>query len=288
MKPSTSRFLSIRGLQYHLRAWGRHGAAPLVLLHGWMDVSASFQFLVDALRGDWHALAPDWRGFGRTEAPRADCYWFPDYLGDLDALLDEVSPQEPVTLVGHSMGGNVALLYAGVRPQRVRAVVNLEGFGLHDTAPEMAPERYARWLDDLRELRPLRDYESLQAVALRLRKTNPRLTTERAAFLAPHWAQATAEGRWRPAADPAHKIVNPVLYRWAEVAACWQRIACPVLWVQGSDTDAHKWAGTQEEVERRRARIGHCVAVTIEAAGHMLHHDQPERLARLIEEFLAD
>ncbi|MFN7572984.1 MAG: alpha/beta hydrolase [Betaproteobacteria bacterium] len=286
MKPSTSRFLPLRGLTYHLREWGRRGAPPVVLLHGWMDMSASFQFVVDELRGDWHLIAPDWRGFGRSGATGADCYWFPDYLGDLDALLDAVSPHEPVALVGHSMGGNVALMYAGARPQRVRALVNLEGFGLHDTTPEMAPARYACWLDELREQPPLRDYATREAVALRLRKTNPRLSEARAAFLAEHWAVPTAEGRWRLAADPAHRLVNPTLYRWAEVAACWARIACPVLWVEGADTDAHKWAGDAAELERRRAVIPICRAATVPDAGHMLHHDQPAALARLIEEFL--
>lgn len=287
MKTSNSRLLPIRGLSYHLREWGRRGAAPVVLLHGWMDVSASFQFVVDELAGDWHLIAPDWRGFGRTEALPTDCYWFPDYLGDLDALLDVISPHQPVMLIGHSMGGNVALMYAGVRPQRVRALVNLEGFGLHDTTPDMAPARYARWLDELREQPPLRDYVSREAVALRLRKTNPRLTAERADFLAQHWAVPTTDGRWRLAADPAHRLVNPVLYRWAEVAACWAQIACPVLWVEGAATDAHKWAGDAAELERRRAAIRNCRTATVPDAGHMLHHDQPARVARLIEEFLA-
>ena len=67
MTPSRSRFLSIRGLRYHLREWGLEGAPKLFMLHGWMDVSASFQFVVDELAADWHVIAPDWRGFGQTE-----------------------------------------------------------------------------------------------------------------------------------------------------------------------------------------------------------------------------
>uniref|UniRef100_UPI002362DFF1 alpha/beta fold hydrolase n=3 Tax=Pseudomonadota TaxID=1224 RepID=UPI002362DFF1 len=82
------------------------GRPPLVLLHGWMDVGASFQFVVDALAGDREVIALDWRGFGLSEASGAGCYWFPDYLADLDALLDAVSPSAPVDLLGHSMGGN--------------------------------------------------------------------------------------------------------------------------------------------------------------------------------------
>ena len=216
MNVSRSRFLDIRGLRYHVREWGAEDAPLLVMLHGWMDVSASFQFVVDALARDWHVAAPDWRGFGRSERTHADSYWFPDYLADLDRLLDALSPQAPVRLLGHSMGGNVAMLYAGVRPARVCALLNLEGFGLRDGAPEHAPARYAQWLDELRAGASLRDYASLDEVAARLMKNNPRLTAERAAFLAPHWSEPDGAGRLRIAGDPAHRIVNPVQYRWSE------------------------------------------------------------------------
>src|SRR5262245_49556059 len=101
MKKSESLFLDIRGLRYHCRCWGDPTAPKLVLLHGWMDVSASFQFLVDALRGEWRAIAPDWRGYGLSDWSGADSYWFPDYLADLDVLLRELAPSEPVVLIGH-------------------------------------------------------------------------------------------------------------------------------------------------------------------------------------------
>jgi pimeloyl-ACP methyl ester carboxylesterase len=286
MKSSYSRFVELRRLRYHVREWGASGAPKLVLLHGWMDVSASFQFVVDELQRDWHVLAPDWRGYGLTAWTSADCYWFPDYLADLDLLLDALAPAEAVRIVGHSMGGNVALIYAGIRPQRVAAVVNLEGFGLKETAPDRAPERYARWIDELKTPATLRDYGSLAEVAQRLRRNNPRLAPEAAMFLAAHWSQPTPDGRYRIAGDPAHKIVNPVLYRWEEIAACWARIACPVLWVQAADTDAHRWAGGQNEIDRRRRSVPNVQQATVADAGHMLHHDQPRAVAALIEGFL--
>jgi pimeloyl-ACP methyl ester carboxylesterase len=84
------------------------------------------------------------------------------------------------------MGGNIATLYAGVRPQRVSRLVNLEGFGLANTVPAQAPNRYAQWLDELREPPSIQSYPSREAVAERLRKNNPRLTPERAMFLSDH------------------------------------------------------------------------------------------------------
>jgi pimeloyl-ACP methyl ester carboxylesterase len=291
MKQSRSEFIDVRGLRYHLRHWGDEGAPALLMLHGWMDVSASFQFMVDCLERDWHVIAPDWRGFGLTQRGGADSYWFPDYLGDLDALLDHCAGPEPVNLLGHSMGGNVATLYAGVRPQRVRKLVNLEGFGLAPSRPEQAPKRYAKWLDELRTPPAMRTYGSREEVAARLQKTNPRLSAERAAYLAAHWAAQDEAGAWEILGDPAHKLGNPVLYRIEEVLACWKAISAPVLWVEAAGTEAWRWLGGKEqgraEIDRRIACIPQVTTAVIAGAGHMLHHDQPQALARLVENFLA-
>ena len=289
-RPHRSEFLSLRGLRHHVLRWGQAvpGQPPLVMVHGWMDVGASFQFVVDALQRDREVIALDWRGFGLSETSGSDCYWFPDYLGDLDALLDAVSPGAPVDLVGHSMGGNVAMSYAGVRPQRIRRLVNLEGFGMPDVSPAAAPERLARWLDELKEPPSLRPYATLADVAERLRKNNPRLPADKAAWLAQHWARETPDG-FLLNADPAHKLANPVLYRKAEVLACWQRIAAPTLWVEGSDDQLSRFWGSRyprEDFEARLALVPRLERTVLQDAGHMLHHDQPEALAARLELFL--
>ncbi len=294
MKLSLSRFIDVRGLRYHLREWGpsaADAAHTLVMLHGWMDVSASFQFVVDALDRDWRVVAPDWRGFGLSDRAAGDCYWFPDYLADLEFVLDEVAGNAPALLVGHSMGGNIALMYAGARPERVRTVVNLEGFGLRPTRPEQAPARYAQWIDQLKQGGALRDYASRDEVAARLMKNNPRLSKERAAFLAEHWSVADGAGRYRVAGDPAHRIVNATLYRIDEVLACWESVECPVLWVRAAQTDVLRHVGNDaaaalREVEARKAVLRDVESVVVEDAGHMLHHDQPDQVARLINGFV--
>jgi pimeloyl-ACP methyl ester carboxylesterase len=185
------------------------------------------------------------------------------------------------------MGGNVASLYAGARPERVARLVNLEGFGLPATDPARAPARYAEWLGELGEPQCFRDYASFDELAARLHRSNPRLTPERAQFLARHWGMARDDGRVALRSDPAHKRVNPVLYRLDEAQACWRRVTAPVLWVEGaaSDTLARlRIAG--DALEERKRCFANLTARTLADAGHMLHHDQPAGLARMVEEFL--
>ena len=301
-RTASSTFVPLRGLRYHVLQWGGPALAtperpPLVMLHGWMDVGASFQFVVDALAAaegfERWVIAPDWRGFGRTDAPGADTYWFPDYLGDLDALLDALLPAAAwpaIDLLGHSMGGNVVMSYAGVRPERIRRLVNLEGFGLPATVPEQAPKRLAQWLDELKTPERLRDYASLDEVAERLMKNNPLLSADKAAWLAPHWSEPRADGRWHILGDPAHKRVNPVLYQVDQILETWQRIRAPLLWADGDQTDIAKWWGQRyprSEFEARLAVVPRVQRVRLAPCGHMLHHDQPEALAAHLAAFLS-
>jgi len=287
MKPSQSHILQVRGLRYHVRTWGDERHPKLVLLHGWMDVSASFQFLVDTLRGDWYVVAPDWRGFGLSEWAGGG-YWFPDYVADLEVLLRQVSPDTPVSLVGHSMGGNVAGLYAGIRPARVAKLALLEGFGLPRTASTGAPQRYAKWLDALAQPSSFKPYASFEEVEERLMQNNRRLSRDKARFLAPHWAKRLDSGEVVLNSDPAHKMVNPVLYRLEEALACWKQITAPVLWVWGDGHWMRQWLkDNASDLEQRRAAFSNLSEYTLSDAGHMMHHDQPEALAAVLEEFLA-
>lgn len=288
--PARSEFLTLRGLRHHLLRWGEPapGRPPLVMLHGWMDVGASFQFVVDAMRGGQEVIAMDWRGFGQSASSGSDAYWFVDYLGDLDTLLDAVSPDAPVDLLGHSMGGNIVMSYAGVRPARIRRLINLEGFGLPDAPPEIAPQRLAQWLDELKAPPSLKPYASLADVAARLMKTNPRLSADKAAWLASQWSRPTPLG-FELLADPAHKRANPIPYRKAEVLACWQRIAAPLLWVEGDSTSLKQFWGDRyprADFDARLALVQNVRAEVLVDAGHMLHHDQPVALAALIEDFI--
>jgi len=292
-----SEFVRIRNLKYHVLVWGEPapGKAPLVMVHGWMDVAASYQFVIDAFqRDDHYVIAPDWRGYGLTESPPVDNYCFPDYFADLDFLLDHYSPGMPVNLVGHSMGGNIAMLYAGMRAERIRRLVNLEGFGMATTHPAGAAKRYAKWMDELKAFHrgemDLKSYSSAEGVAARLMKTNKRLAQDKADWLATHWARPDADGTWRILGDPAHKITNAQQYRVDEALELYKRITAPTLAVEASDDSLSVWwqgKYTLAEYHERLKMVPQCRVERVEDAGHMIHHDQPEILARLIEEFLA-
>ena len=269
---------------------------PLILVHGWMDVAASYQFMVDAFTDAFATgrtiIAPDWRGFGLTDGA-ADNYWFPDYLADLDFLLDYYVKNEKIDLVGHSMGGNVAMMYAGVRPERIRRLVNLEGFGLAPSKPAQAPTRYAKWIDELKTLEKgeldLKAYSHVSGVAKRLMKTNPRLSEDKANWLAAHWSQQSAAGQWLILGAPGHKVVSANIYRVDETLEVFKRITAPVLAVEASDDSLEKWNQgryTLADYHKRLKLIADARVARLENAGHMLHHDQPEALAALIEGFL--
>ncbi|SPP98100.1 alpha/beta fold hydrolase [Bradyrhizobium vignae] len=294
-RAARATFVRIRTLDYHVLEWGRPapGEVPIVMLHGWMDVAASWQFVVDAFEGEHWVIAPDLRGFGLTRSPGADFHWFGDLVADLDFLLDRYSPQTAVNLVGHSLGGNVTTMYAGFRPQRVRRLVNLEGYGLECDSPANVPTRFANWMDQLkahhRHELELKSYDSAEAFAQRLMKSNPRLARDKADWLARHWARQDEQGAWRVLADPSHKIARPHLFRPEEMQETWRRIVAATLMVEASDPMPQAW---QEQFAIREARerlawIRDCRLSRIEDAGHMMHHDQPQQLAQLIESFVA-
>ena len=280
-----SVFADVRGVRYHLLEWGDRDKPLLVFLHGWGDCAASFQFVVDELQKDWFIVAPDWRGFGRSQH-RCNGYWFPDYMADLDVILSHYLADEPANLLGHSMGANVAGLFAGVFPERVASFINVEGFGLTDGDSARAPEHYRRWITRSRTMPEYATYEAFTDLAERILKRSPAMSHDKALFVAEQWAGKSADGLIELRADPAHKLPNAVQYRRAEAEACWAKVTARVLLVVGEDTDftaaAKSWIDPEEAAHPFRNEL----TAVIPGCGHMVHFEQPARLARALEDFL--
>lgn len=272
----------MRGIDYHVTEWGDNDAIPVVYLHGWGDTGSTLQLVADSLDAKWRLIAPDWRGFGRSAWSR-NGYWFPDYLADLDALLHEYMGATPALLIGHSMGANVAALYAGTRPERVRGFVNIEGFGLPDSSADDAPTRYRQWLKGWSETRPAGIYGSYEELAKRIMSRNPRMRSDHALFVSRAWAM-DEEGKVRLRMDPLHRLPNPVLYRRSEAKACWQEITAEVALVVGTESPFAGAAEAWLKDGRLRDRAG---LEKIDGAGHMLHFDTPAELGRVLDRCLA-
>lgn len=283
---SRLEFLSIRGLRYAVRHWGDEGAPAVFFLHGWMDSSPTFQFLVASLREEWHVIAPDWRGYGNSEWLDRP-YWFPDYYGDLDALLAHYSPDCPARLIGHSMGANIAAVYAAARPSRVARVAMLDFLGLPATEPKDAPKQLALWLDHLGATPRLNTYADHAALARRMQQVNRRLSDEKAAFLARALSRTLDDGRVQMACDPWHRVPAPTLYRIEDQLATWNAITAPVLMLLAEDGFVHERFGDHPaERQRRLAAFRTLQVETIADCSHNLQHDQPQAVAAALERFL--
>ncbi|MDD2058381.1 alpha/beta hydrolase [Pseudomonas sp. GD03860] len=284
---SRSEFIEVRGSRHHLRRWGSPQAPLLVLLHGWMDNSATWQFMVDQLQHDWNIIALDWAGFGLSD--KREYYAFSEYLADLEAFLDLVSPGEPVRVVAHSMGANIASLYAGVRPDRIHSFVNLEGVGPFPNHLATLAARIGNWLDSLSRPGAGRTVHlpDVASMVRRMLRKNPRLDQARAEFLARHFVEPDSAGGVRIAADVKTFSFIPIFPHAEQVETLLSRITARVLFVRGADSFVSQaFNGHEAALQRRFDCVGGSRTVLIENAGHNLQHDVPAELAALIDEFL--
>jgi len=288
MKSSRSEPVAIRNKTVSVRHWGDVGAPVIFMFHGWIDCSATFQFVIDEMRRSWHIIAPDWRGHGGSHRT-GETYPFLQLIADVDAILEHYSPHEPVRLVGHSLGANTSAVYAGTRPERLQRFVNLEGIAPVPALSRGTPaERMSRWLAVLRKGVRNRPYNSHVEMAERLRQANPRLTAERAAFLAREFSIRQEDGSFEFAIDPYQQAPSPFFGHESLVESVFPLITAPVLLVTAAQSDIFI---AMEQVPglfaQRLALMKKVEHVHLQEAGHNVHHDQPEQVAALIERFLS-
>jgi pimeloyl-ACP methyl ester carboxylesterase len=281
-------FIDAQGLQIHYLEWGHSDGEPLILVHGYLDLADSWRAFVAALetgQPNLRVIAPDCRGHGDSGWIGAGGYYhFPDYVFDLDCVVRAHS-LDSFTLIGHSMGGTISLLYAGTFPERVKKLVLIEGIGPIGMTFSDAPLKMEKWITELHERgRPnFREYTSLAAGASQLRQTNPRLSENTALEIARAAMKQNDRGKWIWKFDPLHRTTAPQPFYTAQALEFLRRIQCPVLLIDGEQSRQTRRTDKQERYEA----IANHQCVTINGAGHMVHQDNPDQLADVVRDFIS-
>ena len=284
-----SEIIKINGLRLRVCTWGKRDRSPLILVHGWLDTGASFDFFARHLKDQFFLIAPDLRGYGQSEhTPSPLGYFFFEYVADLHQIIQTYSPESPVRLLGHSLGGAVASVYAGTYPDRISHLVNVEGFGFQRKDLKSPPQRAREWLGGL----PPKEFPvhpDLETFAKRLQDSYPRLPSERVQFLAQQLA-LPVKGGYQNAADPKHRLIEPYPVPVENFYAFWEETTAKSLFILAQNSELAKYfeAGQfkQEMQDRQKFFPSGCQLETLSNCGHMVHHEKPEELAQLVGKFL--
>ena len=289
MSEPRDKFIDAQGLSLHYLEWGEPVGEPLVLVHGFLDQAHSWSPFVAALqeliKQPLWIIAPDCRGHGDSGWVGGGGYYhFPDYVLDLDRIVQGLGIKT-MKLIGHSMGGTISFLYTGSFPQRVIRLVLIEGIGPPSMAFSDAPARMEKWIAEVnqRGRKHFRQYSSIKAGAEQLRQTNPRLDAELALHLARSGMKQSSAGKWVWKFDPLHRTTAPQPFYAAQAIEFLRRITCPVLIVGGAESHQTQ----RHDKKDRLAEIKDRKKVVIENAGHMVHQDNPQVLAKVVAEFLS-
>ena len=276
--PPNMRRVPASGLDLNLFEW-EGGDTTLLLLHGYLDTGGTFGPMVRQLDPALHVLAPDMRGHGRSDRVSADGYYhFHDYVRDVRALV-RAHARRKLVVMGHSMGGGIAMLFAGTWPEVVERLILVEGMGPMAESAGDAPARMRRWVREMDSPREGRRYGSLDEVARSLVTRNPGLGAACAVEVAGHLAEER-EGAWVWRHDPLHRTRNPHPYEPQRYAPFVEAITCPVLLVTGGRT-WYRW----EDLPDRRRRLADRRRIHWPDCGHMVHWERPEALAAAVSAF---
>ena len=283
----TSRIYFSQRLRLHYVDWGNPGAPPLVLVHGGRDHCRNWDWVAEELAPHWHVIAPDLRGHGDSAWSQDGTYMMANYVYDLAQLIHQ-QKLAPVTLVAHSLGGNIALRYTGLYPETVSKLVSIEGLG---PSPKMLAERYAKgfptrmrnWIDEQRKLsgRLPRRYATIEDAFARMHEENKHLSAEQARHLTLHGINQNEDGTYSWKFDNYVRSWPPYDMTQEDIEELWGRITCPTLLVYGKES----WA-SNPETDGRAKHFKNARVVTFERAGHWVHHDRLPEFLTLLKEFL--
>jgi pimeloyl-ACP methyl ester carboxylesterase len=288
MEGPTSHIYFSQRLRLHYVDWGNETAPPMLLIHGGRDHCRNWDWVAEALRDRYHIIAPDLRGHGDSQWLVGGSYNQIDYVYDIAQLLRQTNTK-PVTIIGHSLGGSISLLYTGLYPDTVSKLVVIEGMG---PPPDLVKQRIEQpietrlhlWVDDLRKLsgRMPRRYASLEEALERMQTENPHLTETQARHLTIHGSNRNEDGTYSWKFDNYVRTFPPVGLDFAQQHHLWSQITCPTLLIRGTES----WASDPIK-DGRASHFRNARSVNIDKAGHWAHHDRLEEFLRITGEFLA-
>jgi pimeloyl-ACP methyl ester carboxylesterase len=283
----TSRIYFSQRLRLHYVDWGNPTAPPLLLVHGGRDHCRNWDWVAAQLRDDWHIIAPDLRGHGDSQWTLDGDYTMANYVYDLAQLIHQ-QELAPVTIVAHSLGGNIALRYTGIYPETVRKLVAIEGLGpspkiLAERAAQPVPERLRKWVEEQRGLagRMARRYASIEDAFKRMQEENKHLSPEQARHLTQQGVNQNEDGSYSWKFDNRVRARDAADLSQAEIQSLWAAITCPTLLVYGKES----WASNPLE-DGRAAHFKTARVELMEGAGHWVHHDRLDEFMAILREFL--
>lgn len=286
--PTSHSYFSQR-LRLHYVDWGNAGAPPLLLVHGGRDHCRNWDWVAEALRHDYHIIAPDLRGHGDSQWMLGGSYSISEYVFDIAQLLHQTK-LTPLTIIGHSLGGAISLRYSGLYPDNVKKVVAIEGVGPppdreKEDADLTAQGRVTRWVDQLRNLagRVPRRYKTLEEAWQRMQEANPHLTPEQARHLTIHGVNQNEDGTYSWKYDNYTRATPPFTMPGSATKELWGGITCPTLLIHGTDS----WA-TDPRKDGRADLFNNVTVEEVSGAGHWVHHDQLDVFLKLVRDFLKD
>jgi len=284
--PISHSFISQR-LRLHYADWGNEGAPPLILVHGGRDHCRNWDWVAERLRNDWHVIAPDLRGHGDSQWADAGGYTMPGFIYDLAQLIHSQGFAK-VTIVAHSMGGNISTRFTALYPELVDQLVTIEGLG---SSPRMEAERAAQGVDGrlrdyiagLRQAagRVPRRYPSIEAALARMQAENPRLSDAQALHLTRHGVRQNEDGTFSWKFDNYLNVWPPVDVTAEEIRYLWSRVTCPTMLVYGTES----WA-SNPVADGRAAHFPNAEVAIVEGAGHWVQHDRLEEFMGILARFL--
>jgi pimeloyl-ACP methyl ester carboxylesterase len=284
--PTSHSYISQR-LRLHYVDWGNPDAPPLILLHGGRDHCRNWDWVARELRRDWHVIAPDIRGHGDSAPSPSGDYSMSAFVYDFAQLIHG-QRLAPVRIIAHSMGGAIALRYAGIYPENVERLVSIEGMGpspamVAERAEQPIVERMRAWIDAERALaaRLPRRYATIEEAFARMQAENRHLTDEQARYLTIHGVAQNEDGTYSWKFDNYVRSWSPADITPERTWELWANIRCPTLLINGKES----WA-SDPVTDGRMAHFRNARAVAFEGAGHWVHHDQLDAFLAEVRAFL--